>query len=413
MTLYTGKDVSVILPYTREEGAQKCLKALRAIAPDAEVIAEFDPDRIGPARMINKLVQKTTRPIVCFLADDTIPEPLFLENALAAMETLPDGWGVVGLADCDKRELCSHWVAHKKMLPLLGGEFHHTGYKHCYGSNELWDRSRELGRYVKAWDAKIIHNNPVITGGDFSHDGLLVEVYGENGNQKVDFKKYVQRKRARLKKIAIGFPLVDDILPVDFFTTFSCMQKPREYLLLQPQFPHGQWGTSISDARNSLVRQAMQEGAEYLIMMDTDQTYPSDTLIKLLSHGKDICGTRVHSRWFPFSPIMYRGELGQYQYIPEKEMFSGDLVGVDATGTGCLLIKMAVFDELDYPWFQCIMHKERPVGEDIYFCNKSKEAGFEIFVDTSIKVGHLAKIEIDEFFYKVIKKLCGYDNEIT
>jgi len=402
---YTGKDVSVILPYIRPDGAERCLAALREYAPEVEIVAEYDPDRIGPARMIAKLVEKTTRPIVCFLADDTVPEYGFLEAALVAMETLPDGWGVVGLTDHGDRELCAHWVAHKNMLPLLDGEFHHTGYQHCFGSNELMDRAKEAGRYVKAWDAKIQHNNPVLIGGDYSGDSLLVGVYGKGGNKRNDLKTYYRRKRERLQKIAIGFPLVDQAVPVQFFTSFACMNKPSEYTLLVPQFPHGPWTGSIADARNSLVEQAMQEGASHLLMMDTDQIYPTDTLEKLLAHNVDVCGVRVHSRWPPFAPVFYRGSLGAYQYVEDEEMYSGNLVEIDATGTGCLLINMAIFDKLDPPWFQFSMIRGRPVGEDIYFCHIVREAGFRIYVDTSIEVGHLTTMTINRSLHTLCKQI--------
>ena len=402
---YTGKDVSIILPWIREEGAKKCLEAVKKYAPDAEVVSEYDPDRIGPAKMIAKLTAKTTRPIVCFLADDTVPMPGFLDAALQAMETLPDGWGVVGLNDYDGRELGAHWVAHKKILPLLDGEFHYTGYGHCFGSNELTDRAKELGKYVKAWDAAIEHNNPVLQGDDYTGDPMLVAVYGADGNKADDRKLYWKRKRARLKKIAIGFPLVDDTVPVQFFTSFACMQKPTEYTLLLPEFPHGPWTGSIADARNSLVAQALHEGASYLMMADTDQVYPQDALTKLLSHKVDICGVRVHSRWFPYAPVFYRGTVGKYQFIPNEEMYSGKLVEIDATGTGCLLLNMEIFDRLEPPWFKFSMNREKPVGEDIYFCHKAREAGIKIYVDTSIEVGHLATVEINETLHKLCQKM--------
>lgn len=405
MTHYTGKDVSVILPYVREEGALRCLAALKEVSPDVEIVAEFDPDRVGPARMIKRLVAKTTRPLVCFLADDTVPEPGFLEAALRAMESLPDGWGVVGLSDFEDRELCSHWVAHKNMLGLLGGEFHHTGYKHCYGSNELWDRSRELGRYIKAWDAKIQHDNPTLTGKDFSDDVVLMNAYGPGSSQAEDLKLYRQRKRERLKKIAIGFPLVDSTVPVQFFTSFSCMEKPSEYTLLVPKFAHGPWAGSIADARNSLVEQALNEGAEYLLMLDTDQVYPAETLTKLLSHKLDICGVKVHRRWMPFDPIFYRGSLGKYKNVSDEEAYSGEVIEVDATGTGCLLFNMNIFDNLCYPWFQFGSHEGKPVGEDIMFCHNAREAGIKIHVDTSVEVGHLTTIEVNRFLHQICKQI--------
>jgi GT2 family glycosyltransferase len=186
------------------------------------------------------------------------------------------------------------------------------------------------------------------------------------------------------------------------------MDKPNEYVLLFPTFPHGQWATSFVDARNSLVKQAQQEGAKYLLMMDTDQVYPADTFNKLMSNMDkcDICGVRVHRRWMPFDLIFYRGTLGKYKVVEDEEAFSGRLIDVDATGTGCLLFNMEVFDKVNFPWFQFTQTDDgKPVGEDIFFCSKAREAGVKICVDTSIVVGHLTTLEINEVLYKICKQL--------
>ena len=384
---------------------KRCVAALKKWAPDVEIVAEEDHDRIGVPLMIARLTAKTTRPIVCFLADDTVPLEGFLVAGLKAMESLPDGWGVVGLNWRDDTDRAGHWLIHKNMLPLLDGEFHHTGYKHCYGSDELTDRAKEMGRYVKADDSRIIHDSPIDTGGSFEDDDVLQRAYGENGTRQQDFMLYASRKRKRLNKLAIGFPLVDDSVPVQFFTSFACLEKPSEYTLLLPEFPHGPWGANIADARNSLMIQALESGASHLLMCDTDQVYPPDTLTKLLSHNVDVCGVRVHSRWPPYAPVFYRGRLGQYEFIPDEEMYSGDLVEVDATGTGCILINMDICDKVDPPWFKFSTVNERPVGEDIYFCSKVREAGLKIAVDTSIEVGHLSTIEINRFFHMAYKQI--------
>jgi predicted peroxiredoxin len=140
-------------------------------------------------------------------------------------------------------------------------------------------------------------------------------------------------------------------------------------------------------------------------MLDTDQVYPRDTLTKLLSHEVDIAGVLVHKRWAPFNPVMLRGTLGKYIIVEDEEMYSGDLVEVDATGTGCLLFDMRVFDKVKYPWFKFSVINEKPVGEDIYFCSKARQSGVRIFVDTSIEVGHLTTMEVNKTLHLIATNL--------
>jgi hypothetical protein len=318
------------------------------------------------------------------------------------MSELPEGWGVVGF-NTNPGNDHAHWMADRRILAHIpGGNFFSTEFHHCFGDDELKDIASELGRWAYATDAEIEHDHPVNTG---ESDPWYEKAYG-GGKFQDDKTTYFRRKRDRYgNKIAIGFPLVDSTVHVRFFTSFACMEKPEQYTLLIPQFPHGPWSGSIADARNSLVEQAQQDGCRYLLMLDTDQVYPTDTLPKLLSHNVDICGVRVHRRWMPFDPIFLRGELGGYKSVPDEEMYSGKLIPVDATGTGCLLFNMEVFDKLQHPWFKFGIFNDKPVGEDIYFCTQARKSGVDIWIDTSIEVGHLTTVEVDRFLHQLCKSV--------
>ena len=69
---------------------------------------------------------------------------------------------------------------------------------------------------------------------------------------------------------------------------------------------------------------------------------------------------------------------------------------VDYTGFGWLLIKNGVFEhkEMPYPWFAPKMQVfesgqvQDMCGEDVSFCLDAKDAGFDIWCDPRIRVGH-------------------------
>ena len=69
---------------------------------------------------------------------------------------------------------------------------------------------------------------------------------------------------------------------------------------------------------------------------------------------------------------------------------------VDYTGFGWLLIQNGVFEheQMPYPWFAPKMQifesgeVQDMCGEDVSFCLDAKEAGFEIWCDPRIRVGH-------------------------
>ena len=394
--------ISVCIPTIRLEKAARCIDAVMNEGIKVEVLADEDIDRIGCPKMLKRLVEKSTGTMVMFLGDDTIPKPGFIKAALKDMATLPDGWGVVGL-NSQKSRHAAHFLADKRMLRLLpDGDFFNTAYRHCFCDHELSDIAEENGRFIFSDDSVIVHDHPIFTKEPGDADYLRVY---DQAYWKHDQRLYIKRKRERLNKFAIGFPLVDPMIRVNFFISFSCMEKPSNYAFLVPEYPHGRFAETLAEARNSLVEQAQWEGCSHLFMMDTDQVYPADTLTKLRSHGKDICGVLVQRRYPPFDPIFLRREKGggRFYAIPDEEMFSGKLVEIDATGTGALLFNMAIFEKIEEPWFKVEVNPEGRTGEDVYFCMKAKEAGFRIFVDTSIEVDHLTTIAINRSLYEMYK----------
>mgnify|MGYP001311714101 CR=1 FL=1 len=67
---------------------------------------------------------------------------------------------------------------------------------------------------------------------------------------------------------------------------------------------------------------------------------------------------------------------------------------VDYTGFGWVMIKKGVFEGLEYPWFAPKMQVfesgdvQDMCGEDVSFCLDAQEAGYEIWADPRIRVGH-------------------------
>jgi hypothetical protein len=200
--------------------------------------------------------------------------------------------------------------------------------------------------------------------------------------------------------LAIAIPLTFPMVNSSFFDSFALMQKPDGYIYCRES------NGPLDKLRNNLVIQAMNHYCSHMLMMDVDQVYHPQTITRLLSHNLPVVGALVHRRYPPFDPLLLRGEIGTFKTVDNYE--DGELVEVDATGTGCLLINMDVFENIAAPWFKFI---ERPkdegglIGEDIYFCKLLKEAGYKIHVDTSIELGHLATLAVTKQTYKLYKNM--------
>lgn len=164
--------VSIIIPTLgRPEKLQRLLTKITENAnyDNYEILVEEDhmpPNNLGVPTMVKNLVARSTGEFVMFLGNDCIPEKDFLKNAMLEMaNSFHDMDGLVGLNDGYWHgEFATHWLASKELLPMLDGEFFHTGYFHCGCDNELTERCRKVGKYVWAENAVVYHDHPVQTG---------------------------------------------------------------------------------------------------------------------------------------------------------------------------------------------------------------------------------------------------------
>ena len=415
-----NRKVSIIIPIIRPESARRCVEAINKNAgipaSQFEIVSAVDTGTVGCPEMVKMLTKRTNHDLVMFLGDDTVPQENFLKNALREMHDLPDGWGVVGM-DSSGENPCAHWMAHKNMLEHIeGGNFFSTDYVHCWCDDELKEIAESLGRWAFSAGSVIEHYHPIFETAEWDEGYDRAYSYESKVH---DESTYYRRKRARMEKkygtrLAIASPLTFEMVYSQFhfsaqnvIVNFVANNRDISVDLLVPHFP-GQ----IDVIRNNLVKQALIMGSTHILMMDTDQVYcDPDMIEKMLAHNKPVVGARVHRRYPPFDPLLLRGEIGKHAIVGDDEIIKDGVfnnsVSVDATGCGCVLYDTSVFiDMFPPPWFELRTKEDgQPIGEDVWFCSKLKEAGIDIIVDCSIDIKHLTLLAADWGTYKLYKKL--------
>ena len=412
--------VTVILPYIRPEKVKRCIAAIRVNAgvPDDDytIMAVEDTERVGVATMVKRLVDASTTEFICFLGDDTVPQPGFLAAALEDIKRFPDSVGLVAFNDGTGRQLATHWLASKCMLPLVGGEFFSTAYKHLFCDNELTDRATSLGRYYYSQTAVVHHDHPLLMGQALDDaDDDYKRVYASDAF-KADQKTYRRRKMGRQGfGLALCLPLVDNMVGSQFAITLVTLDIPAPAQLMVPKYEGSTFLRDVAIARNNLVTQALNAGCSHVAMLDTDQIYHDPQTLKKMRVVMEetkaaMVAAPVHRRYPPFDPIMYRGMPGRYNHVPDNECYSGKAVDVDAVGCGCVLYDSKVFLELDPPWFE--FHEKEGggghVGEDLWFCHRMRQGGYRVVVDTSIVIDHLTTMAVNRKMYELFKLAQGH-----
>lgn len=169
---------------------------------------------------------------------------------------------------------------------------------------------------------------------------------------------------------------------------------------------------NIGGPRNQIVRDFLAGDGEWLWLLDTDATFDTTLLHKMLAVADPtdypIVGALAHrlkdtgktdSTGMPIRaivPVAYQQikQDGVWVGYRELAIHTGDgLLEVDATGAHCLLIHRDVLTKLDaphpYPWFrETILASGSTAGEDITFCLAARDAGYPIHIDTRLIAGH-------------------------
>lgn len=175
-------------------------------------------------------------------------------------------------------------------------------------------------------------------------------------------------------------------------------------------------GYTVAENRNYSVVQAQRNGSEYLLFVDDDMTFSENTLEKLLTLKKDIVGVNSYSRVWPLSSTVgLMDRNGNYKHpnkYPSWEMkIPDEPFQAFFVGCGICLIDMKVFEKLKKPYFAFETYKSGGLkgmvsnGEDGVFCREAKKAGYEVWVDPTIKVGHLGEMEFSEDKENEIKEI--------
>lgn len=167
-------------------------------------------------------------------------------------------------------------------------------------------------------------------------------------------------------------------------------------------------GHQIAHNRNKLVSKFLETDCEWILFIDTD-TIPPDNALDMTKHKLDIC-SGYYYQWTnkELIPLIFKRVEGGYLADVGRPTKIKNVVEVDATGAGCLLINRKVFENIEKPYFLTPYNDEGVSlsTEDIYFFKKAIKAGYKIFVDRSVVARHIKTVdlfEVAQWNYKVQK----------
>lgn len=209
------------------------------------------------------------------------------------------------------------------------------------------------------------------------------------------------------KLVLIGMPNGSGQVPASMVSSLLQLRKPVPcaFMIVERQM--------IEMSRNAIVMEAIKNNASHVLMVDDDNPIPPDTLEKLLEDNKDVVIAPILSRNPNKNGIhdlcaFYMEEVDGVKLYKNIDMFRDDgyLHKIDGGGTGCMLIKIEVLKKLFARYGDRVFERtrsvfpkpithegrewtERTMSEDIQFCERVIEEGFEVWLDSRVRPLHI------------------------
>lgn len=156
----------------------------------------------------------------------------------------------------------------------------------------------------------------------------------------------------------------------------------------------------IFSAREVFANKVVKEGYDWLLFVDSDMIVPHDLLEKWTPkiQARGIIAAPCFKRFPPHDPCFYETAKmepnGMHSTVfkawPKEKLFEAG-----AVGAACMMISRETLQKITVPRF----YPWPTAGEDITFCVKAREAGCKIWIDPTVRVGHIAANPIYEEDY--------------
>ena len=220
--------------------------------------------------------------------------------------------------------------------------------------------------------------------------------------------------KSKIVKLGILLPLYGAVAP-NFFINFlnrlhDLYYNGRGYEVKI----YMKISTVIDRARNELVRDAIEDGCDYILFIDSDILMPKGAIDKLIDMNVDIASGLYFAKAKPYLPVARVIKNTKHFYLEEFEYHT--IIDVAGVGMGLCLIKSDVFKnpKITYPYFKFEWKNDEngiyEVAEDLYFCDQAREAGYSIKLNTGILLEHEG-IPVGASHFNLYKEQIALDKE--
>ena len=200
-------------------------------------------------------------------------------------------------------------------------------------------------------------------------------------------------------KIFIAVPSMDTV-PALFCQSLALLQRAGDTVI------GFEVGSLVYNARNNLARQAVKSEADWVLWLDSDMVFGPDLLQRMLKvcteNDIDFLTALCFRRKPPYTPTLFdrleKTDKGAsytaLMSVPEGRFqvggcgFAGVLMSMDVLLSVMAKFNGRMFEPID------------GFGEDVAFCWRARQCGYDIWCDSDIELGHVGSFVVTRSIFE-------------
>lgn len=204
-------------------------------------------------------------------------------------------------------------------------------------------------------------------------------------------------------KTLIAVPCMDQVA-APFAQALAMLQKAGD---VKVAF---QVGSLVYTSRNKLAQMAINEGCDYVLWLDSDMLFAPETLQYMMKECEekdlDMLSGLYFRRVAPYAPVLFsKLEITDSGVIVDD--LHGDipesLAEMEGVGFGCVMMRTEVLIAVQAKFYD-MFTPINGVGEDLSFCWRARQAGYKIWLDPKIMLGHVGTQIVTKPFFDAYRE---------
>lgn len=202
-------------------------------------------------------------------------------------------------------------------------------------------------------------------------------------------------------KTFIAIPSLE-MIPAEFGQSLALLKRADDTMI------GWEVGSLVYNARNNLARQALKTDADWILWLDSDMVFNPDTLQKMLKicteNKIDFLTAVCYRRKPPYTPCLF----DRLDLLPDDKGASYTALlsvpegrfQVGGCGFAGVLMSSDVLLSVQSRFNGRMFDPLTGMGEDVSFCWRARQCGYEIWCDSSIQFGHVGKTIVTKEYFE-------------